>query len=441
MAKTTVRHNGLGWLLGALVVASLSACCPNLGHSGETIRIAGGTPGGQYHRLAELLGRHMQSASGRPVDIVETAGSVENQRLLEQGEVQLAILQLGPAGLRAQSLLTPLYREAVHVLVRADGTPPMTLADLHGKRVLVGESGSGMREIAFELLAHAGLGVDDFVPVEAYFAALRNDPTLDAAVVTSGVLNPDLASLMRGGRFRLLDIESADGLALTQPFYSSYTLPQGLYHSGNPPIPRNPVQTVSTMAVLAAKPDISASLVELSLDSLYESDVAFEVPVLLDKFSAYQWAEYPKNKHAVAYFNPYEGIDSLAALMESVAAAKELIVAFFAALFFAWKLLQRGKLRKFEKRLARDKDRLDVFLNRVIEIERRQIDEASPDTLHTLLGDVTAIKLEALEELTNEQLRADSAFEIFLAQCAHLSRKIQNKLLLLEGRAGTSEPD
>ena len=49
--------------------------------------------------------------------------------------------------------------------------------------------------------------------------------------------------------------------------------------------------------------------------------------------------------------------------------------------------------------------------------------------LRNFLDEVTAIKLQALRELTEEGLRGDQAFSIFLDQCAGLRNKIQLKIL------------
>ena len=50
--------------------------------------------------------------------------------------------------------------------------------------------------------------------------------------------------------------------------------------------------------------------------------------------------------------------------------------------------------------------------------------------LRMYLDQVTQIKLHALDELTDEALRGDQMFAIFLAQCSNLSRKIQLKISL-----------
>ena len=50
------------------------------------------------------------------------------------------------------------------------------------------------------------------------------------------------------------------------------------------------------------------------------------------------------------------------------------------------------------------------------------------DTLKSYLDRVTEIKLEALTRFTQEELRSDQSFEIFLLQCGNLISKIQMKI-------------
>jgi hypothetical protein len=54
---------------------------------------------------------------------------------------------------------------------------------------------------------------------------------------------------------------------------------------------------------------------------------------------------------------------------------------------------------------------------------------ADVDELQEDLDKVTAIKLEALQELTEAEMRCDLAFSIFLDQCASLINKTQLKIL------------
>ena len=73
--------------------------------------------------------------------------------------------------------------------------------------------------------------------------------------------------------------------------------------------------------------------------------------------------------------------------------------------------------------------KFDRFLSQTLRIERAQMDATSVDQLHTFLDEVTEIKLQALNELTHEDLRGDRSFGIFLMQCANLISKIQLKII------------
>ena len=62
-------------------------------------------------------------------------------------------------------------------------------------------------------------------------------------------------------------------------------------------------------------------------------------------------------------------------------------------------------------------------------IEKLQIATTDVKKLEKYLDEVTQIKLEALEELTEEDLRGNQVFSIFLDQCSGLRNKIQLKIL------------
>jgi hypothetical protein len=77
------------------------------------------------------------------------------------------------------------------------------------------------------------------------------------------------------------------------------------------------------------------------------------------------------------------------------------------------------------------KEKLDVFLQETIELDRKQMQSESLGELRNIIDQITEVKIKALEELTNEQLRSDQMFSIFLMQCHNIIGKIQNKIRLL----------
>jgi len=58
-----------------------------------------------------------------------------------------------------------------------------------------------------------------------------------------------------------------------------------------------------------------------------------------------------------------------------------------------------------------------------------------PVRLREFLDEVTRIKLRALQEFTEEELRGDTAFSIFLMQCSSLISRLQLNILV-----GTERP-
>ena len=83
--------------------------------------------------------------------------------------------------------------------------------------------------------------------------------------------------------------------------------------------------------------------------------------------------------------------------------------------------------------MQEEKDRLDVYLEKTLEIERAQMAVHDAASLGRLLDEVTRIKLEALTKFTHEELRSDQTFSIFLMQCSNLISTLQMKILKATG--------
>jgi hypothetical protein len=73
---------------------------------------------------------------------------------------------------------------------------------------------------------------------------------------------------------------------------------------------------------------------------------------------------------------------------------------------------------------------LDVYLGEMIRVDRAQMETEDARALKRLLDEVTRIQIQALDELTHEELRDRQMFSLFLMQCSHVAGKIQNKIIL-----------
>jgi TRAP transporter TAXI family solute receptor len=119
--------------------------------------ISTGRPDGAYYQYA-LEYQRLLAAQGFALDIQPGPGSIATLQRLAAGEVDAGFVQGGtatapPAGVTA---LGSLFYEPLWIFYRRDLTVSY-LSDLRGRRLAVGEVGSGTRELTLRLLADNGV--------------------------------------------------------------------------------------------------------------------------------------------------------------------------------------------------------------------------------------------------------------------------------------------
>ncbi|MBA4065873.1 MAG: hypothetical protein C0501_19570 [Isosphaera sp.] len=424
MSRTTFLVTATAATLALVCAVVWYAIRPGLP---SEIRIAAGQPGGLYHSFAVDYGRRLEERTGRPVRVLETGGSGDNARLLREGGADLALMQtvcLPPDGVVA---VAPLFPEPVHFVVRK-GSDIRSPADLAGRRVGLGKPGSGVRQNADVILSHYGVAPEKVRGADDPFGSLAGSGDLDAALVTSGWMNPTLERVLRGGEVELVGLADPEGLAARHPWLVPATIPRGLY-SGSPSVPPEPVRTVAVTALLAARSDAPREVVREALAALYETDLRAAYPLLLSARAARESDAAVLHPAAVAYHDPSARFHRLAQAMELAAKSKEVLVGLvaLAVLVWGWVRHRRGLRAAAEDRAQKQK--LDEFIGRTLAVEVEQMDVTDPEQLRPFLRRVTAVKQEALKELTSERVRGDQLFAIFLSQCAALSEKIQMRMI------------
>ncbi len=236
--------------------------------------IAAGAPGGAYHAFAVRY-REVLARQGYELVVRETAGSVENLRLLASGEAPLALMQGGislgdGSGDLKLSSLASLFLEPLWVFHRAE-RPLGQLRDLAGWRIAVGAPGSGTRELALKLLA--ANGIDDPAErielggVEA--AAALEAGEVDAAFFVTSPAAPYVARLLARDDVALLGATRSRAYRLDHPYLSPVTLGEGVVDlAAN--LPGGDVPLLAAAASLAASPELHHALIPLLLDAMAE---------------------------------------------------------------------------------------------------------------------------------------------------------------------------
>jgi uncharacterized protein len=389
------------------------------------LRIATGKKGGLYDKLARDFAERLRERTGRPVRVIETAGTEANVGLLRDGGAELALIQTISSTPEGLAGIAPLYPEPVHFIARK-GRGIGSLKDLAGKRVALGLEGSGMRQISHTLLTH--YDVKNVRDEKEYFGVLDKDPEVDAALATTGWMNPNLEQLLRRADMELLGIDDPEGLAMRNPWLTATTIPRGLY-PGKSPVPAEPVRTVALTALLVGRSDASDRLVREALAALYETDLRSKFPAVLSAKAAKDYDAAVMHPSVALYHNPAAGLNRLSQALELISKSKEAMFGVIAFALLIWGWVRRRRDQIAEAADLAQKQQLDDFIARTLTVELEQMDVTDPEQLRPFLRRVTQIKQEALRQLTREKVRGDQLFAIFLSQCAALSEKIQMRMM------------
>ncbi|QEG37690.1 TAXI family TRAP transporter solute-binding subunit [Bythopirellula goksoeyrii] len=427
-----ILRKWFAWLMAGVLVASLVTWFFLRDTLPPVIRIGTAMEGGLYFEEGERVADEMRKRTSHEIQVIPTSGSLDNRARLRDGEIDVAIVQAGSVSLEGLAIVTPLHRDVVHLIVRRELllTPDEELhvdsvRDLAGKTIIIGVAGSGIQKSALDVLEHYDLTQRADLR-EVHFTELLRDVSseYDAAIVTSGLENEDLRKVLATGEFDLLPLD-AEALNMRFRHFETYEIPKNLW----PPVPRQTVPTVTASAWVVVNEDASSALVKLLLNSIFEEGLLTHFSTL---FSPQQARELsPAQLHPVTrrYHDPFGQYGVLHSVLEGLAAGKELLFACGAAIYLIWDRWRRLKEKESQEQIRLQKERLDSYLERTLDIERQQMHVTDPDKLQKFLDDVTEIKLQALGNLTHEDLRGDRTFSIFLMQCANLISKIQMRII------------
>ncbi len=241
------------------------------------IIIASGGRNGAYFRFAQKYAEELQE-EGLSVEVRETAGSVENLRLLGQKDsgVAVAIVQSGvasPEEVQHFYALGSLYHEPLWVFYKRD-TPLLRLSQLVGKRIGVGPRRSGTYAIAMQLLDVNGLIKSNSSQENSQAVLVQEDVAaaakalqkgeLDAAFFVAGFEADYIQALLNDRSVSLLNFDQHEAYRRRFRFLAPVTVPAGMVNLGQN-IPGQDVSMLALTAELIVRKDLHPALVPLLL--------------------------------------------------------------------------------------------------------------------------------------------------------------------------------
>lgn len=223
----------------------------------------GGTGGVYYPLGGEYATIYEDNIEDVSVTYTDSGASVENIGMIFQGEWQLGIAQSDSVqsavagsgefeGAKVDNIgwVAALYPEAAHIVTLA-GNGLESPADLKGKRIAVGDVGSGTRAVSDAILSAYGIEEGDYEAFEQDFSSsldLLRDNNIDASVFVVGTPTGSLGDLAATNDVQLvsMDQETADKVAGESSF-DVYTIEPDSYD-----FLEEPVITLSVAATLIA---------------------------------------------------------------------------------------------------------------------------------------------------------------------------------------------
>ena len=265
-----------------LVAAVMLASCSKNAKK-DYILATGGTGGTYYPFGGAIANIWNTKVENMNVTAQATGASAENLRLINKGEAEYAIVQNDVmdyayngtdlfAGEKLANIMTigTLYPEVVQIAVSKD-SGIKSIADFKGKRISVGDAGSGVEFNAKQIMEGYGLTFDDIKKSNLSFkesAEGIQNGTLDGCFVTAGVPNAALQELAFTAGLTLVPVDgdAAKKICEKYGYYTQTTIPGGTYKGTDDDTP-----ALAIKATLAVSSKLDEQTVYEMTKALFEN--------------------------------------------------------------------------------------------------------------------------------------------------------------------------
>lgn len=276
---------GAAWTMAVLlafVMASPGPASAREPNWPQTLVLGTASEGGTYYAYGEGLAQLLTRELGIVVTARPTGGPVDNIKLLESGEIQLAFVTLGVAfqgwnasapwtggkQYRAMRVMFPMYDTPFQFQVIGD-SPIKSVADFAGKRIGVGPKGGTTATYFPEFLKALKI---DATLVDGDWSVLGEKSlakSIDVLAVGAGVPAPVFIDVERKSKVRYLSFTAPEiaALRLAMPELSASVVASGTY-----PTLRRRYETVGLFNFAVAQKDLPDDLVMAIVNAVFANN-------------------------------------------------------------------------------------------------------------------------------------------------------------------------
>lgn len=284
----------------------------------EELRIGTASLGGAFYPMGQSISNLVNKYAGGDITMVPvvTGGSVQNPRLIDSGEVEIAITNnnlavlavngKGPykSGAIEMSAVAALHPSVLHMIV-LEGSDIRTIEDIKGKRVAVGPAGGGTLGFMNFLLPLHGMSMDDITPSFLSYSdgfSQLSDGNVDAAFALSGYPAGAVMQAAAGNKLRFISFSDGilDKALEKNGAFEAVEIPADVYGTAEP----GTVIGVNNMLIVPNT--LSADVVEKIVSSVFDNLEEFQAENAnakqIDPANTLKLA-IPLHEGAARYFN------------------------------------------------------------------------------------------------------------------------------------------
>ena len=276
----------------------------------KRIVITTGSDSGAYYHFAQRYATIL-ARDGVTLEVRSSAGSLQNLERLKVDEAQVGFVQGGviepksdPDEADDSGLLSlgSLFYEPVWVFYRGD-QPLTRLTELRGKRIAIGAEGSGVRQLARQLLEANEMPVSDrLLPLSGLVAAEElQQGRIDAAFVIASEKAPVVQVLLRSPGVKVMSFAQAGAYQRRFPFLTKLTFPHGVADLVRD-FPPEDIKLMAPTANLIIRDDLHPALQTLLLQAASEVHGKSGFFQDVGEFPSYKDQMLPLSPDAARYF-------------------------------------------------------------------------------------------------------------------------------------------
>jgi len=244
----------------------------------KKIVISTGAESGAYYQFAQRYATIL-AKNGIKLEVKASAGSLENLERLKNDEAQIGFVQGGivppnpdPDYADDSGLLSlgSVFYEPVWVFYRGDKVLTR-LTELKGKRIAIGQEGSGVRQLAQQLLdANEIPAGGQLVSAAGLIAAEElQQGRIDAAFIIAAETAPVVQVLIRSPGIKLMSFAQDRAYQRRFPFLTKLTFPRGVVDLVRD-FPPDDIKVLAPTANLIVRDDLHPALQALLLQAASE---------------------------------------------------------------------------------------------------------------------------------------------------------------------------